>query len=71
LFLPREAGQRPTKSRPVGHGLVVDLSKDGTPLGIEITAPQKLTMTALNAVLRDLGVTSRVRRADLAPVLAA
>jgi hypothetical protein len=71
LFLPRLPGQRPTKSRPVGNGMVVDLGKDGTPLGVEITAPRKLSMTALNAVLKSFGVTSRVRRTDLAPLLAA
>ena len=70
LFLPRESGQRPAKSRPVGSGLVIDLAKDGTPLGVEITAPHLFSMASLNAALRKLGVAP-VRRIDIAPLLAA
>ena len=39
-------------------------------IGIEITAPTRLSVTALNKVLRELGFPLATR-ADLAPVLAA
>ena len=56
LFLRRESGQRPARSRPVSSGVVIDFAKDGTPLGVEITAPHLLSMALLNAALRTLGV---------------
>lgn len=39
-------------------------------MGIEITAPGKLTLSAINRVLRELGLTP-LRRSDLRPLLAA
>jgi hypothetical protein len=50
--------------------LVIDFTAQGQAIGIEITAPAKVSLAALNAVLQDLGhaPTSEV---DLAPVLAA
>ena len=56
LFLARESGQRPTNSRPVGSGLVIESAKDAAPLGVEITAPDLFSMDSLNAALRTLGV---------------
>jgi hypothetical protein len=50
--------------------MVVDYSRSGRPIGIEITAPTKLTLAALNRVLRKLGFAA-IRRADLAPLRAA
>jgi len=50
--------------------LIIDLAANGKPLGIEITAPQQLTLATLNRVLRELGCAP-VRRADLAPLKAA
>jgi len=49
---------------------VIDFARDGRAIGIEITAPTRLSVTALNRVLRELGFPL-VTRADLAPVLAA
>jgi hypothetical protein len=46
------------------------LARDGQPLGIEITAPSKITVAALNRVLTKLGLP-RVTRSELAPLLAA
>ncbi|MGE3840516.1 MAG: DUF2283 domain-containing protein [Vicinamibacterales bacterium] len=69
-YLPRRPGDRSTRTRRVEPGLVVDFTRGGRPIGIEITAPAKLSVAALNRVLRDLGQPP-VRRHDLAPVLAA
>ena len=51
-------------------GMVVDHSRSDRPIGIEITAPTKLTLAAPNRVLRKLGFPA-IRRADLAPLRAA
>jgi uncharacterized protein YuzE len=69
-YLPRKPGQRGYRTRRLAPGLVVDLARDGQPIGIEITAPSKITVAALNRVLTKLGL-SRVTRSELAPLLAA
>ncbi len=70
LFLPRHEHDRSAKSRRVEPGLVIDFSRDGRPIGIEITAPSRVTLTAINGVLRSLGAAT-LTRADLAPQRAA
>jgi hypothetical protein len=50
--------------------MVIDFTRRGQPLGIEITAPAKVSVPALNRVLRELGFPP-VSREDLAPLLAA
>lgn len=67
-YLPRRAGQQSYRTLSVEPGLVVDLSRSGQPLGIEITAPGKVSVAAVNRVLPRLGA-SRVSRAELAPLL--
>ena len=50
-YLPRRPGQKSYKSVPIGSGLVVDFGHRGKPIGIEITAPTKITLAALNQAL--------------------
>lgn len=69
-YLPREAGQESARTRRVEPGLVVDFADDGRAIGIEMTAPSKVSLSALNAVLEELGQPF-ASEADLAPVLAA
>jgi len=69
-YLPRQPGQKSVRTRRVEPGLVIDLARGGQPIGIEITAPGKLSLAALNQLLRELGFAP-VTKADLAPVLAA
>ena len=69
-YLPRETGQKATRTRRVEPGLIIDLTAEGEAIGIEITAPSAVSLDALNAVLRDLG-QSPASKADLAPVIAA
>ena len=69
-YLPRATRATSVRTRRVDPGLIIDYSAKGEPLGIEITAPKQLTVTALNRVLRDLGCAP-IRRADLAPLRAA
>lgn len=69
-YLPRRARDRSHQTRRVEPGLVIDFTHDGRPIGIEIVAPDKLTLTAFNRVLRELGFRP-LKRADLAPLKAA
>lgn len=69
-YLPREAGEKSARTRRVEPGLVIDLTTEGRAIGIEITAPAKISLAALNAVLSELGHPP-ASQADLAPLLAA
>jgi hypothetical protein len=69
-YLPRRPGQRSYRSARFEPGIVVDFSRTGRPIGIEITAPDEISLQAVNRVLRELGLTT-IRRVDLAPLLVA
>jgi uncharacterized protein YuzE len=69
-YLPRQMGQKSARTRRVEPGLVIDFTAEGQAIGIEITAPAKISLAALNAVLKELG-QAPASAADLAPVLAA
>ena len=69
-YLPRRTGDRSQRTRQVEAGMVVDFTRRGRAIGIEITAPSKTSMAALNRVLRDFG-QAPVKRTDIAPLRAA
>ncbi len=69
-YLPREASEKSARTRRVEPGLVIDFTTEGRAIGIEITAPAKVSLAALNAVLKELGHPP-ASQADLAPLLAA
>jgi uncharacterized protein YuzE len=69
-YLPRRPGQKSYRTVRAESGMLVDYSRAGNPIGIEITASTKISLAAVNRVLRELGF-ARVRREDLAPLLAA
>lgn len=70
LYLPRRPGDRSSRTEQVAPGLVVDFHRDGRPIGIEITAPGRVSLASVNRVLRSLGLPA-AKKADLAPLLAA
>jgi hypothetical protein len=70
LYLPRRSKDKSHRTVKADPGLVIDYNRGGTPIGIEITAPAKLSAAALNRVLRRLGLPP-VTRTDLAPLRAA
>jgi len=70
LYLFCRLGEKSYRTSRVEPGYIIDFNRKGKPIGIEITAPSKLTLRALNRVLRDLGLPT-VKRTDLAPLLAA
>jgi len=67
--LPRRPQDRSHRTKRVEPGLIIDFRRDGTPIGIEILAPEKLTLAVFNRVLRNLGLQA-LKRADLAPLRA-
>lgn len=69
-YLPRRDGDRSARTERAEGGLLIDYAQDGRAIGIEITAPTKLTLSRLNQVLQRLG-QQPVEREDLAPLLAA
>lgn len=69
-YLPRRSKDKSYRTKRVEPGLVIDFTRDGKPIGIEIVAPDEVTLPAFNRVLRDLGFRP-LKRADLAPLAAA
>ena len=61
-YLPRVSGEHSVRTRRVEPGLLIDYAKDGRAIGVEITAPSALTVTAFNRVLRELGFAPVKRR---------
>lgn len=52
------------------EGLLVDYSEDGRPIGIEITAPNRVTLTPINQILSEAHEQPGTQE-DLSPVAAA
>ena len=69
-YLPRRAGDRSVRTEPAEAGLIVDYARGGRPIGIEITAPGRTSMAALNRVLRSLD-QEPISREAFAPLRAA
>ena len=69
-YLPRLPGQRSHRTVPAGPGILIDFGRDGLPIGIELTAPGKVSLEEVNRVLRDLGLEP-MGHADFAPLRAA
>jgi hypothetical protein len=69
-YLPRPPGARVYRTSRGPAGLLVDYTRAGRPIGIEITAPSLLSLAAMNRVLRKLG-QPQIKRGELSPLLAA
>jgi len=70
FHLPRRLTDKSHRTKRVEPGLVIDFRRDGKPIGIEILAPDKLTLAVFNRLLRNLGLPI-LKRADLVPLKAA
>lgn len=70
FYLPRLPGQSASRTERVEPGLVVDYDEQGKPVGIEITAPNQLTLDDFNRVLRELG-QEPLLEAEFSPLKAA
>ena len=69
LYLPRNPGDKSCRTSKADPGLIVDWNEDGKPIGIEITAPARLTVAAINELLGKLGL-AQMEATDLAPLRA-
>ena len=69
-YLPRRSGARSYRTSQGPAGLLIDYTRGGRAIGIEITAPSVLSLAAMNRVLRQLG-QKPIRRTELSPLLAA
>ena len=54
LYFPRKVGAKSVKTQAVGEGLLVDYGADEQPIGLEITAPGRVSLDQINAVLEGL-----------------
>lgn len=66
-YLPRKVGEKSIRTVRIEPGLVIDFGRRGNPIGIEITAPELVTASIFNRVLRDLGFPA-LKRAELTPL---
>jgi uncharacterized protein YuzE len=53
LYLPRRAGDTSARTARCEEGLLIDFAADGRAIGIEITAPTKVSLAAMNRVLAE------------------
>lgn len=70
LYLPRKPGKKSVRTVPMEHGLLVDYDADGVPIGVEITAPERITVAAVDELLRKLGLQA-TEPDELSPLRAA
>jgi hypothetical protein len=70
LYLPRNPGETSIRSERHEAGLVIDYAADSHAIGIEITAPSKVSLAALNRALAAVNQPPATAD-DLAPLLTA
>jgi hypothetical protein len=70
LHLPHASGLKNARTEEMVPGLLMDFTGDGQPIGLEVTAPGKVTIEDINAALTGLGLEP-VAREEVAPLLAA
>ena len=70
LRLPRERGDKSVESERVESEMVLDFNTEGNLIGIELLAPEMVTLEAVNGILKEYGL-ELLKKSDLAPILAA
>jgi len=70
LYLVPAERVKAARSSERAHGLIVDFSAEGDPLGVEITAPSLVDLDELNELLHELHAEPLTPN-DLAPLFAA
>ena len=69
LYLPRATEDRSVRTEEV-DGMIVDYGTNDRPVGIELTAPEQVTIDRLNQVLARFQM-SPMREEEFAPLSAA
>ncbi len=67
LYLPAASGVKSVRTESRDAGLLVDFGPGDQPIGLEITAPEQITVAQINAVLRSLDL-SPMKEQDLSPL---
>ena len=70
LYLPRESGDKSSRTVKVEPGLLIDFAADGRAIGIEITSPANVTLAGINVALAKANQEPLTSR-DLTPLVAA
>jgi hypothetical protein len=70
LHLPRANGVKSARTEEAVPGLLIDFAASGAPIGLEVTAPDIVTVEDINKTLTRLGLEP-VEPEELAPLLAA
>ncbi len=70
LHLPSEPKEKRAKCRRVEPGMILDISKKGKLIGVELTAPSLVTLDDINKVLEEYGMEP-IKEETLKPLLAA
>jgi uncharacterized protein YuzE len=70
LYLPRNPGDASVRTVRHEEGLLIDFAEDGRAIGIEITAPRKVSLERLNRALAAVN-QDPVTPEDLRPLAAA
>ena len=70
FYLPRKPGDKSVRTVKHESGLLIDITADERPIGIEIPAPQDFSIKVLNQVLA-FAKQPPAREEDLAPLLGA
>lgn len=55
-YLPRRSNDRTSRVEHHGLGLLVDMTDDDRPIGMEITIPEAVSLEAVNNVLNHYGL---------------
>ena len=70
FYLPRNPGEKSVRTEKAGAGVVIDYGNSGRPVGIEITAPENISLGAINKILAGLNLHP-AEQDGFAPLLAA
>jgi uncharacterized protein YuzE len=70
FYLPKKPGEKIVRTEKADAGILIDYGKSGRPIGIEITAPDKISLRVINEILVKLNLNP-VEQEDFAPLLAA
>ena len=69
LYLPRRENDKSQRVVQEEYGLIVDITEDGRPIGIEILSPQQISLAAINVVLAKFALPP-LDRQEMAPLAA-
>jgi len=70
IYLSRDTETKAEYTRKIKEGIIIDFDKNNNTIGVEITAPKKVTTNEINAILKEYHI-SPISEQELAPLLKA